>query len=191
MEQKTIPTLETERLILRPVVIDDADDMFLYAKTYQVTRMTRFKPHQSVEDSQKVIEHVFLSRPEKGWPEAFAITLKNNGRMIGTCDFWPISASEGVYEMGYALNPRFWGLGLMTEAASAVLQFAFESYKVRRMELKHLQSNPASGAVAKKLGFEQEGIKRQAARFEDGYDDLVCYGLLQEEYYDRKTIEKI
>lgn len=191
MEQKTIPTLETERLILRPVVIDDADDMFLYAKTYQVTRMTRFKPHQSVEDSKKVIEHVFLSRPEKGWPEAFAITLKNNGRMIGTCDFWPISASEGVYEMGYALNPRFWGLGLMTEAASAVLQFAFESYKVRRMELKHLQSNPASGAVAKKLGFEQEGIKRQAARFEDGYDDLVCYGLLQEEYYDRKTIEKI
>lgn len=191
MEQKTIPTLETERLILRPVVIDDADDMFLYAKTYQVTRMTRFKPHQSVEDSKKVIEHVFLSRPKKGWPEAFAITLKNNGRMIGTCDFWPISASEGVYEMGYALNPRFWGLGLMTEAASAVLQFAFESYKVRRMELKHLQSNPASGAVAKKLGFEQEGIKRQAARFEDGYDDLVCYGLLQEEYYDRKTIEKI
>ncbi|CAM2878877.1 GNAT family N-acetyltransferase [Erysipelothrix tonsillarum] len=191
MEQKTIPTLETERLILRPVVIDDADDMFLYAKTYQVTRMTRFKPHQSVEDSKKVIEHVFLSRPEKGWPEAFAITLKNNGRMIGTCDFWPISASEGVYEMGYALNPRFWGLGLMTEAASAVLQFAFESYKVRRMELKHLQSNPASGAVAKKLGFEQEGIKRQAARLEDGYDDLVCYGLLQEEYYDRKTIEKI
>lgn len=191
MEQKTIATLETERLILRPVVLDDADDMFLYAKTYQVTRMTRFKPHQSVEDSKKVIEHVFLSRPEKGWPEAFAITLKNNGRMIGTCDFWPVSASEGVYEMGYALNPRFWGLGLMTEAASAVLQFAFEGYKVRRMELKHLQSNPASGAVAKKLGFEQEGIKRQAARFEDGYDDLVCYGLLQEEYYDRKTIEKI
>lgn len=191
MKPMTDLRLETERLVLRPVVMEDADDMYLYARTYQVTRMTRFKPHQSVEDTKQVIENVFLSRPSKGWPEAFAITLKNNGRMIGTCDFWPISASEGVYEMGYALNPRFWGLGLVTEAASAVLDFAFENYDVRRMELKHLKCNPASGAVARKLGFIEEGIKRQSAKFDDGYDDVVCYGLLKEEYYDREIGEEV
>ncbi|MBK2404711.1 GNAT family N-acetyltransferase [Erysipelothrix rhusiopathiae] len=191
MKAKTDLVLETERLILRPVVLEDADDMYLYARTYQVTRMTRFKPHQNVEDTKQVIKNVFLSRPQKGWPEAFAITLKNNGRMIGTCDFWPISESEGVYEMGYALNPRFWGLGLMTEAATAVLDFAFNTYDVRRMELKHLKCNPASGAVARKIGFIEEGIKRQAAKFEDGYDDIVCYGLLKEEYDDRETGKEV
>ncbi|MDE8070939.1 GNAT family protein, partial [Erysipelothrix rhusiopathiae] len=60
-----------------------------------------------------------------------------------------------------------------------------------RMELKHLKCNPASGAVARKLGFIEEGIKRQSAKFDDGYDDVVSYGLLKEEYYDREISEEV
>lgn len=176
--------LETQRLILRPVTREDAEDMFEYASDVRVTSMTRFEPHRTLEDSRQAIETVFLTRVERGWPAAFALVDKKTNKMIGTCDFWPVSNVEKTFEMGYALNPEYWGQGLMTEAGRAVIHYAFRSYGVDRLELKHVKENKLSQSVALKLGFTQEGIKRQAAKTVYGMDDLVIYGFLKEEYHD-------
>ena len=181
MDKYYIPTLNTERLILRAVTLDDAQDMFEYASQDQVVRFTTFPAHKDVEGSKEAIKEFFLKRPSRSWPEAYAIVLKENNKMIGTCDFWP-TGKEGTFEMGYVLNPAFWNQGIMTEAGKEVLRFAFQDYGVHRMELEHLENNLASKKVALKLGFVYEGTKRKAYKFEGDYKDLICYGLLEEEF---------
>lgn len=181
MEKFYLPQLETERLILRPVNIEDADDMYEYSSKEEVVDFVTFPKHESVEDSKEAIKTFFLSRPSKAWPEAFAIVLKENNKMIGTCDFWPLS-DEGCFEMGYVLNPKYWNLGIMSEAGERILDFAFNDYGVRRMELNHIENNYSSQKVALKLGFVYEGTKRKAVNFKNNYKDLLFYGLLEEEF---------
>ena len=181
MSKYAIPRLETERLILRAVQIEDAQDMFEYASQDNVVDFVTFPKHESIHDSTEAIKNFFLNRPSKKWPEAFAIVLKENNKMIGTCDFWPVSGSK-CFEMGYVLNPEYWNQGIMSEAAQCVLNFAFHDYGVRRMELNHIDGNIGSKKVALRLGFVFEGTKRKAVEFKSEYQDLLFYGLLEEEF---------
>lgn len=184
MSNTKLPILETERLILRAVSVGDVDDMFEYASTEEVTQYTTFKRHRTKEDTCLAIQEVFLKRPVKGWPEAFAIVLKESNKMIGTCDFWPIAKND-VFEMGYALNPKHWNQGIVTEAGERVLKYAFEEYGVRRMELRHIDQNIGSKKVGQKLGFIHEGTKRKFIKVKSEYRDLEYYGMLKEEYNER------
>ena len=70
MDKYYIPTLNTERLILRAVTLDDAQDMFEYASQDQVVRFTTFPAHKDVEGSKEAIKEFFLKRPSRSWPEA-------------------------------------------------------------------------------------------------------------------------
>lgn len=184
MDKAKLPVLETDRLILRAVCVADIDDMFEYASTEEVTEYTTFARHKTKEDTSSAIQEVFLKRPVKGWPEAFAIILKDENKMIGTCDFWPI-AIDDVFEMGYALNPKYWGQGIVTEAGHCVLKYAFEEYGVRRMELRHIDKNIGSQKVGMKLGFIHEGTKRKFIKVKTEYCNLEYYGMLKEEYDER------
>ena len=180
MSKYHVPRLETSRLILRAVSLDDAADMHEYASDPRVTDFTAFPKHESLEETRNIIKNHFLSKPSQSKPESFAIVFKENNKMIGTCDFWPVQG-EGCFEMGYALNSNYWNQGIMSEAGQAVLDFAFENYGVRRMELCHLENNLASQKVALKLGFVYEGKKRKALKFRRTFKDLLIYGLLKEE----------
>lgn len=181
MKKHHVPVLETDRLILRAVSLKDAKDMFEYASQDKVVKYTLFPKHETEYQSFDTIQSIFINRPSKAWPESFAIVLKENNKMIGTCDFWPVTG-EGIYEMGYVLNPKYWNQGIMSEAGSKILDFAFNKYGVRRMELNHIEGNLSSQKVALKLGFIYEGRKRQAQKFEGVYKDLLYYGLLKEDF---------
>ena len=180
MSKYHIPRLETNRLILRAVSLADAADMHEYASDQKVTDFTAFPKHESLAETQSIIRTLFLSKPSQSKPESFAIVLKENNKMIGTCDFWPVQG-DACFEMGYVLNASYWNQGIMSEASQAVLDFAFGDYGVRRMELCHLEHNLASQKVALKLGFVYEGRKRKALKFKNDYKDLLIYGLLKEE----------
>ena len=181
MKKYYLPLLETQRLILRAVSLSDVEDMYDYASKDEVVDFLRFPKHKTLTDTENAIKTFFLNRPNKGWPQAFAIVLKDNNKMIGTCDFWPIS-DQGCYEMGFVLNPEYWNKGIMSEASLCILDFAFREYGVRRMELNHIEGNHSSKKVALKLGFVHEGTKRKAVKFKNEYRDLLFYGLLEEEF---------
>ena len=89
--------IETERLILRPITLDDAADMFAYCSDPETIKYLTFKQHESVEASREVIAKFFLERPQNGVPEAYAIVLKKNGKMIGTgrCSFGSLWGCRG------------------------------------------------------------------------------------------------
>ena len=186
MEKYKVPVLETERLILRAVAYADAKDMFEYASNESVSRYTLFGAHASLAETKSVIREVFLSKPENGIPESFAIVDKETNKMIGTCDFWPLK-EEGVFEMGYALHQDYWGKGIMTEAGKKVLDYAFCNFPISVMSLKHHVDNPASGKVALHLGFTALEVVENGTFTILGEADAMTYELKKENFKNENT----
>jgi len=159
--------IETERLILRPITPDDAPDMFEYCSDPETTKYLTFKLHESVEASRDVIAKFFLERPQNGVPEAYAIVLKENGKMIGTVDVHSVRYGD-VGEIGYALNSTYWNRGLMSEALRSALPIWFDEVGFYRLEVMHDVRNLASRRVIEKAGFISEGTFRRLMWDKDG-----------------------
>lgn len=181
MDNLKVPVLETNRLILRAVDLGDVDDMYEYASDAETVRDVSFPAHENKEVTRASINEIFLKRSEKGNPEAFAIVIKETGKMIGTCDFFKGYGSD-TFEMGYILNKKYWRQGYAYEAARAVLEFAFNQFGVRRMIIRHLSENNKSEGLIRKLGFVYEGELRKAVSNKMGnYSDLKMYSMFKEE----------
>lgn len=119
-----------------------------------------------------------LHQYRDGEPSSFGIVLKETGTLIGTIGFMSWDAGNGSLEVGYSLSRSYWGKGLMTEALSAVLSFAFTDMKVHRVWAVHETSNPASGRVMQKCGMQFEGIERGAVWNKGRYTDVARYAVL-------------
>ena len=103
--------LETRRLILRPFRDSDAADLFDYARDPRVGPAAGWKPHESVEESREIIRTVFSE------PETFAVVHRQDGRVIGSAGFTGRHRQEAGgpdNEIGYSLDPTYWGRGLDT-----------------------------------------------------------------------------
>jgi ribosomal-protein-serine acetyltransferase len=85
-------------------------------------------------------------------------------------------------ELGYWLDATMQGKGVVTQACRTIVQHAFEEHQVHKVVISCAIDNPRSRAVAERMGFVQEGILRQADRLHNRYVDMVCYGLLKEEW---------
>ncbi|MDM1545606.1 GNAT family N-acetyltransferase [Ignatzschineria indica] len=161
--------LETERLILRPITLEDAEDLFEYASDPENTKHT-FPTHQSLEESQWIIANLFMRNPLGN----FAIELKENGKMIGTCDL-RVNEDEKSAELAYAINKKYWGKGYAPEAARKLLDFAFNTLKIERVWAKYAAENSASGRVMEKIGMEKEGVLRHTKNLCGDFVDQVVY----------------
>lgn len=161
--------LETERLILRPITLEDAEDLFEYASDPENTKHT-FPTHQSLEESRWIIANLFMRNPLGN----FAIELKENGKMIGTCDL-RVNEDEKSAELAYAINKKYWGKGYAPEAAGKLLDFAFNTLKIERVWAKYTAENSASGRVMGKIGMEKEGVLRHTKNLCGDFVDQVIY----------------
>ena len=127
-----LPTLKTERLIIRPLSVFDAEDMFEYAQTDLVGPNAGWEPHTSVKETAQILKQMIMFKPlhELG---NWAIVLKETNKMIGTIELYNLSPLFKA-ELGYALNPKYWGQGIVYEAGKEVLKFAFEVLYLKRVE---------------------------------------------------------
>lgn len=176
------PTLATERLVLRQFDPGDAVDVFAYARNPAVGPMAGWAPHRTVEESRAIVQHFIHCG------DVWAIVEKKTGRVIGSiglhCD--RKREVEGARMLGYVLGEPYWGQGFATEAAQAVLTFAFEQKGCTVLSAYHYPGNARSRRVIKKLGFVPEGTLRMADTLPDGaITDEVCYSLTREEYAAR------
>ncbi|MHC5225945.1 GNAT family N-acetyltransferase [Ignatzschineria sp. LJL83] len=165
--------LETERLILRPITLDDSEDLFEYASDPENTIHT-FPTHQSIEETQWIIANLFMTSPLGN----FAIILKENNKMIGTCDL-RVNESEKSAELAYAINKKYWGNGYAPEAATRLLDLAFNDLKIERLWAKFSSENPASGRVMEKIGMEKEGTLRHTKNLCSDFVDQVVYSRIK------------
>lgn len=151
-----IPTLQCDRLCLRPMHPIDAEDMFSYAKREDVTEYLLWSPHPSVNYTADYLRYI-QSRYALGDFFDWAIIDRESRRMIGTCGFTKINTDNDSGEIGYVLNPDFWGRGYATEAAKRVMEFGFDELGLHRIEARFMQGNERSLRVMEKLGMSFEG----------------------------------
>ena len=173
-----LPTIETERLILRPMRMRDAQDLFAYARDPQVSRHVLWDPHTSFSDSRQFLRGA-IRQYRKGQPGSFAITLKGSGRMIGTVGFMWINLDYHSAEVGYSLSRDYWNQGIMTEALRAVVAFGFDTLRLNRIEAQHETDNPASGRVMAHVGMQYEGVLRQRLKNKGRFVDVALYAILR------------
>lgn len=153
--------IETERLILRDASVDDAEDMFEYAKLEEVTKYLSWKPHISVKDSEKLLEMLGKEAKEKDSYVFKVIVLKENDKMIGTIDARLFGEWLKDAEFGYCLNPKYWKQGYMSEALKAFMEALHKEHGVENVFGSFERENIASKRVMQKNEmYYYETVKR-------------------------------
>ena len=176
--------VETDRLVLRPVTLDDAEAMFEYASDKENTRYT-FPTNQSLEETKNNIAQFYLASPLGRW----GIELKSTGEFIGTIDLHKMDTVLKKAAIGYIINKKYWNQGLTTEANRAVIELAFEKIGMNKLTALHDKDNPASGKVMKKSGmrFSHEESYASMDQHEKGrIVTRVHYVLTKEDYFANK-----
>lgn len=178
-----IPVLHTQRLVLRGFEEGDVEDVYTYARNPNVGPPAGWAPHENRMESREAVRRFI--RDDDSW----AIVQRMDGRVIGAIGLYR-DAKRNVYDarmMGYVLDEPYWGQGLATEAARAVLRCAFESFHLALVSAIHFPFNTRSRAVIEKCGLRYEGTIRRATQIYSGavYDD-VCYAITREEYFAEK-----
>jgi ribosomal-protein-alanine N-acetyltransferase len=180
-----MPELQTERLILRRMRLPDAEDMYDYARRPEVTRYLLWSPHPDIGHTRDYLQYI-ATRYAAGSFYDWAVILKKNNRMIGTCGFTTIDCSNDAAEIGYVLNPDYRGQGIAPEAVRAVLAFGFERLALHRIEARFIEGNTASLRVMEKVGMCFEGYRREAMLVKGAYRTIGYCSILASEYEARK-----
>ena len=173
--------LETERLILRPLSLADAEDMYEYASDEMTTEFV-FPTHQTLQETKEIIASVFMADPFG----KFAIEDKETHKMIGTIDL-RVNMKAGTAEIGYTLNRHYWGKGLMPEAAKMLLMLGFDQLKLIRIIAVHDLKNPKSGRVMEKIGMTKESTVYEARKIHGVVSDIVTYGITHSQWQTHKA----
>lgn len=181
-----MPTLTTERLVLRKLKASDAADMFEYAKLHEVTKYLTWKPHKDVYYTKQYLEYLG-TRYAVGDFYDWAITLEGSGKMIGTVGFTRFDLPNNSAEIGYVLNPTYAGNGIATEAAKKILDFGFNFLKLHRIEARHMEGNDASHRVMEKLGMTEEGTFRESYYVNGSYKTVTVCSILKSDYINNNT----
>jgi len=151
MNKKQRPTIETERLILRPMEITDIDDM-LYIFTDPLVIASFGIPPYDRQQMERWVQRNLNHQNEYGYG-LFSVILKSNGSLIGDCGLEQMDI-EGVKvaELGYDFRSDYWHRGFATEAANAVCDYAFRVLHLPRLISLIRVENKASMHVAERLG---------------------------------------
>ncbi len=174
----SLPELKTERLILRPMRMSDAKDLYAYARDPEVSRHVLWSAHTSVFQSRAFLRSA-IRQYRRGEPGSFAIVLQASGRMIGTVGFMWVDREYKSAEVGYSLGRAYWNQGLMTEALRAVVAFGFDQLGLNRIEAQHETDNPASGRVMAHVGMQYEGTLRQRLKNKGKFVDVALWAILR------------
>lgn len=169
-------TLETERLILRPVQPDDAEAMFDYLRDEETVRFITVPPVKTVtEVLENSIQSYFMLDPIGKWAIVY------DQKMVGTIDL-RLNEAHRQAEIGYVLNKRYWGQGIMPEAAQAILAVGFDQLQLVRIFSEHDTRNPKSGRVMTKIGMQQEGVALKSQIIKGEIVDMVHYAITDTQY---------
>lgn len=179
------PVRYTERLILRPVSSGDVCDMYEYSSDPDVTRYLVWEPHRNIAFTKRQIKNI-LNAYKDGRYYDWALELKCNGKMIGTCGFTSFDHQNNACEIGYVLNPRYHGYSLATEAALSVTDFAFETLKTEAVFARCMIPNLSSRRVMEKCGMTFDKAEKRAFVKQNRQVDVLRYSISSDDYFKMK-----
>jgi RimJ/RimL family protein N-acetyltransferase len=176
----SLPTLRTERLLLRPFTLADAPRVQALAGAREVAATTLTIPHP-YEDG---VAEAWITGHAAAWAQgkrlSLAITTEPDG-LVG-CIGLSVAAEHRHAEIGYWIGVPYWNRGFATESAAAVLAYGFGELGLHRIVGRYFARNPGSGKVLQKLGMRHEGTLREHVRRWDRFEDLACCAILEDEW---------
>lgn len=174
------PVIETERLILRPLTIEDAEALLAIFSDPEVMKYWNTAPWSSIEDALKFIKE---SNEAMLCQESLTlgIHLKPTGDLIGKCMLFSYVKESKRAEIGFGLSRLYWGNGYVSEAGRALIEYGFNTLGLRRIEAEIDPENQSSAKVLEKLGFSREGLLRQRWEINGIVSDSALYGMLEDD----------
>jgi [ribosomal protein S5]-alanine N-acetyltransferase len=175
------PTLHTARLLLRPFAETDADAIYALQSNARVLHYWDSPPWTEYSQAAAFIA-ACRKMEEDGSGARFAVETRNSNSFVGWCSMFrwnPVYRSLGI---GYCFDEPVWGNGYATEAVRAMLNWAYESLDLNRVEAELDTRNAASARVLEKLGFEREGLRREDCIVSGEVSDSWIYGLLKRDW---------
>jgi RimJ/RimL family protein N-acetyltransferase len=168
---------ETQRLRLRPPVMEDAEEIFLrYAQDAEVTKYLTWRAHKSVETVREFLGFCLRELKAGRWVQ-WVIAKKDDRQLIGMIG---LKVDGHKAELGYVLARAYWNTGYMTEAARAVVKWALEQKGIYRVWAVCDVENQPSARVMEKIGMQREGVLRRWIMHPNRSDeprDCYCYAL--------------
>lgn len=178
---RNLPTIETERILLRKMSLKDAKDMFEYAQDSQASKYTGWYTHNSIQDTKLFLQYT-INNYKNNQLSNWGIVQKAEQKFIGTAGFVDWNIEHAKAEIGYTLSRKYWGKGYMTEVVNAIIYFGFRTMMLNRIEARCVIENIASARVMEKVGMKYEGILRGCMFMKGKYRDLKMYSILKEEF---------
>lgn len=170
-------TLTTLRLNLRPLCHEDVCPLFAMWSDAAAMRFS-FPAMTGLDQATDRITRL-LKKSSQGEDLICAVELRTTGEVLGTCMLFHADEQCQRAEIGFSLQRAHWRNGYMNEAASMLIEHAFDTLNLRRIEADIDPRNVASARLLERLGFVREGLLRERWIVGDEVSDSALYGLLE------------
>lgn len=167
---------------MRPFTFEDAAGVQRLAGDPAIADVTLNIPHPYEDGIAEAWIGTHKQVFEEGQGVVFAVALAASDELVGCISLTGISSRFRRAEMGYWMGKPYWNRGYASEAARALIGYAFQDLGLHRVFATHLVRNPASGRVMQKAGMTYEGTLREHAGKEGRLEDLALYGILRHEW---------
>ena len=184
--QHGLPTLRGRQVVLRELCASDAASLFALLTTEEVSRFIS-PPPTTVEGFERFIGWTLRQRTA-GTYACFAVTVAGFDTAVGIFQVRSLEPGFGTAEWGFAIGSDFWGTSVFQEGAALVLDFAFDTIGVHRLEARAAVKNGRGNGALQKLGAVQECRLRQSFQKNGEYLDQVLYAMLDTDWRGSRSI---
>ena len=178
--QLRLPVLAGKQVVLRELRASDAPSLLAMLTTEEVSRFIS-PPPTTVEAFERFIAWTHRMRTA-GTYACFAVTVQGYDAAIGIFQVRELEPGFDSAEWGFAIGSPFWGTGVFQEGAELMLEFAFETLNVHRLEARCAVPNGRGNGALKKVGAVQEGVLRKSFLRNGQYLDQVLYAIVEDDW---------
>lgn len=175
------PFIENETLVLRKLVLEDAEALFENFSSENLFKYYGMAPHKELSETTDLINN-FNNNFENQKSIRWAIELKNEKKTIGTCGFHAWNKTHKRAEIGYEINENYWRKGYGTIVIKELLNYGFKELQLNRIEALVYPENFPSKISLEKIGFKNEGLLEDYCYFLGKPQDLYMYSILKKNW---------
>ncbi|MEM6845777.1 MAG: GNAT family N-acetyltransferase [Bacteroidota bacterium] len=176
-----LPILRSNSLTLRPFVREDLPSVLVLVQDKDVAATTLNIPYPCTEEAINDWFRLQQQQLEEGKVLRWAVCLTKTNELIGTIKLATHPEYESA-ELGYWIGKPYWGNGYASEAARLIVDYAFRTLELNRIEAHAMTENVVSSKVLRKLGLQEEGYHPQLVKKWGEFKDVKTYGLLREQW---------
>ncbi len=187
----TLFDLQTERLFLRPISVEDIDDIYPHVTDPEIAKHMSWKPHKNKDQTLEFLERLQIEMKND---KTYTWSIFINDKFCGIVSLLSILRKHRALtydraELAYWVGREFHKKGIMTEACKRVIDFAFDDLKLHRITVSHSSENEASEALIKKLNFRYIGEEQEAFQKNGAWLNHKLYELLEKDLHSSNLEE--